>query len=208
MAVDALYAMMRAAENQLGGGEGVEGIYGSLTRGGMERVVDALKTHTAFSEHSTLIDIGSGLGRPLAHAAVDPGVRRGIGIELDPVKHSKAQAFIGRLSRGMEAAGHAHALESIQLVNCGVEQHSDLAGVTHAYAFWEGFNDADKKAVGRLVAATPSLRGMAVVQRAMRRDPAQEMRDLGFPDVQLLDAVRVSMSGSGRRFVAYVFATV
>lgn len=51
-------------------------------------------------------------------------------------------------------------------------------------------------AFARLFAASSTLRGVAVVQRAMRGcTPAEFMEDLGFGALQLLDSFPVTMSG-------------
>lgn len=202
MALSSLYGAMQAVENQLGGGEGVRGIYGSVTRASMDRVVAAMKAHAGFTADSVLVDVGSGLGRPLAHAAVDPGVRRGVGIEIDRVKHDKALEFMRRVS------GRVGVPFDVQLVCEHVGDHEPARDLTHAYAFWEGFSTDDKRAVARLVRGAPRLRHVVVVQRAMR-DPEAAMRELGFGLVKLLrDPVRVTMSGSGRAFRAYLFELV
>jgi hypothetical protein len=50
-------------QNKLGGGEGVVGMYGSITQPGMQKVLDALRLYASMTHLSTLVDIGSGLGR-------------------------------------------------------------------------------------------------------------------------------------------------
>lgn len=50
-------------QNQLGGGEGVEGLYGSITQMGMSKVLDALKESCGLDSKSVFIDIGAGIGR-------------------------------------------------------------------------------------------------------------------------------------------------
>jgi hypothetical protein len=51
------------AQSKLGGGEGVEGIYGSITATGMQKIFDCMHHSCALGPRSTLIDIGAGLGR-------------------------------------------------------------------------------------------------------------------------------------------------
>lgn len=46
---------------------------------------------------------------------------------------------------------------------------------------------------------------IAVVQPAMRRDPALVMEDLGFGPLVLVSQFPVKMAGSGSSFTAYVF---
>ena len=50
-------------QNKLGGGEGIEGLYGSLTRTGMQKVLHSLSKSCGLDHTSRLVDIGAGLGR-------------------------------------------------------------------------------------------------------------------------------------------------
>lgn len=50
-------------QSRLGGGEGVEGIYGSITATGMHKVLDCMKHNCGLGRNSTLVDMGAGLGR-------------------------------------------------------------------------------------------------------------------------------------------------
>ncbi len=60
--------MMCGTQNRLGGGEGVEGMYGSITCSGMQRILASLQTHCQLVTSSCLVDVGAGLGRWVAHA--------------------------------------------------------------------------------------------------------------------------------------------
>lgn len=53
-------------QNKLGGGEGIEGLYGTLACSGMQRVLDCLAAHCGLQADSCLVDVGAGIGR---HAA-------------------------------------------------------------------------------------------------------------------------------------------
>ena len=50
-------------QNKLGGGEGIEGIYGSITKKGTQRIFSSLQYNTGFGRNSVLVDVGAGLGR-------------------------------------------------------------------------------------------------------------------------------------------------
>ena len=50
-------------QNKLGGGEGIEGLYGSLTRTGMQKVLHSLSKSCGLDKSSRLVDVGAGLGR-------------------------------------------------------------------------------------------------------------------------------------------------
>lgn len=62
-------------QKQLGGGEGIEGIYGSITQKGTQRIFSSLHHNCGMGHDSVLVDVGAGLGRPLVHALFCPGVR-------------------------------------------------------------------------------------------------------------------------------------
>lgn len=54
----------------VGGGEGVEGMYGSITQAGMQLVFECLYHNTGFDTSSCLVDVGAGIGRQVC--AVGP----------------------------------------------------------------------------------------------------------------------------------------
>ena len=85
-----LYNVMRSMENKLGGGEGIEGIYGSITQTGCSKIMHSLGKW-GLKQGATLVDIGAGLGRPLLHALYANEIKNSWGIEIDPVKCDKAK---------------------------------------------------------------------------------------------------------------------
>lgn len=200
------------AQNKLGGGEGVEGLYGSINCAGMTRVLSSFSLHCGMDASSTLVDVGAGLGRPLLHAVLSHGLCGARGVEIDAIKVAKAKAFLSLTARQLVAKGviaKDRFLENASLpsVECAaIEDVASLTDCTHAYSFWEGVPPSGKEAFGRLVTASPNIRGLAVVQRAVRHgDPAEHMAALGFETLKLVETFLVSMSGSGQRFTAYVF---
>ncbi len=50
-------------QNKLGGGEGVEGLYGTLACGGMQKVLDCMAANCGLQSTSRLVDVGAGIGR-------------------------------------------------------------------------------------------------------------------------------------------------
>jgi len=136
--------------------------------------------------------------RPLLHAALRYGLNGAYGVELDPVKCSKADAFIRHVmrelaSRGLVAEG---AMATPLITKAPVERVESLDPATHAYSFWEGVPRDGKAAFGRLFRTSQSLKAVAVVQRAMRNiDPCLEMQQLGFGPLLLIKSFSVNMSG-------------
>ena len=201
---------MQSAESKLGGGEGVEGLYGSITRTGTQEVLDCLALHACLCEDSVLVDVGAGLARPLLHAAVSHGVQNSFGIELDQVKCDKAFAFVERCLAAVRGADD----DTVQLpgpcdlprVLCApVEGVATLTPATHAYTFWEGVCSEARCALGALFAASETLGAISCIQRSIRQDPVEVVQSYGFGPVELVATCSVAMSGSGRRFTAYTF---
>lgn len=191
-------------QNALGGGEGVEGFYGSITGAHMQRLLAAMP---GLGPDANLVDVGAGLGRPLLHAAVTKGLRGVWGVELDAIKCMKAAAFLEKTAQQAVARGLAPPDIAVPAIRCApIEAVSTLEPATHAYSFWEGMPAGARAAFGRLWSASTTLQAVTVVQRAMRQDPVAVMAAYGFGPLRLVTRCRVTMSGSGRAFQAYVFS--
>ncbi|UPR00887.1 hypothetical protein HOP50_06g42060 [Chloropicon primus] len=202
-----LYNTMRSMENRVGGGEGIEGIYGSITESGVTKIMDALVKYGGMGEQSTLLDVGSGLGRPLLHALVVQGVKSVWGIEVDPVKCQKAEVFVKKtLEIVSEKEGFAvEGASQPKLECCSIEKVRSLSPATHVYTFWEGIPTGAKEALGELFSTSGTCQAIAIVQRAVRnKDVLFYLDQFGFSDVCVATSFPVAMSGSGRTFRAYV----
>ena len=57
------HSQTSAGQSKLGGGEGVDGLYGSIKRLGMHKVLQALVKHCSLNCKAHLVDVGAGLGR-------------------------------------------------------------------------------------------------------------------------------------------------
>ena len=69
-----MYSLVSGRTGSLGGNGAGGAIYGELTSGSMQKMVDLMKLHTDFGPDSRFIDVGCGLGKPNLHVATDPGV--------------------------------------------------------------------------------------------------------------------------------------
>jgi hypothetical protein len=83
-----VYRCVQKATGSLGGNGSGGPIYGELTVGSMQNVVNYLVRYCNFSWRSRFLDVGSGRGKPNFHVAQDPGVRLSIGIEVEPIRYS------------------------------------------------------------------------------------------------------------------------
>jgi hypothetical protein len=195
-------------QNNLGGGEGVEGLYGSITATHMQRLLTTMRERCGLGPDSHLVDVGAGLGRPLLHALVTEGLAGAFGVELDAIKCMKADAFLRQTAIAAARRGLVSTAPTLPRIHCApIEAFQTLDPATHAYSFWEGVPPEARAAFGRLFVASRTLCAVTVVQRSLRAvDPAVFMDEAyGFGPLRLVDNFAVSMSGSGRWFQAYVF---
>jgi hypothetical protein len=84
--VNKIYKIVRKYTGALGG-NGYDGaIYGELTVGSMQRVLNILVDECEMTSHSRFIDVGSGLGKPNFHASQFPKARLSVGVELEEIR--------------------------------------------------------------------------------------------------------------------------
>ena len=116
------------------GGNGCGGpIYGELTLGNNQKVVDALVEYTAFSSESRFIDIGSGLGKPNIHVSQDPGVQFSLGIEIEEVRTNLGLINLHHVLR--EKENNANIGHTCLLQHGNISDAESLDPFTHVYAF-------------------------------------------------------------------------
>lgn len=103
------------------------------------------------------------------HAAFQYGIPNSFGVEIDRVKVQKSTAFLSQTMRSMATKGYDMNAIALPRIECApIEVVPTLEPATHLYSFWEGIPWEAREAVGRLVAESRTIRGIAVVQRAMR----------------------------------------
>lgn len=78
-----VYKIVKKLTGSLGGNASSGPIYGELTMGSMQKMINLMKEHTDFNATtSRFIDVGSGIGKPNLHVAQDPGCAS-YGIEVE-----------------------------------------------------------------------------------------------------------------------------
>jgi hypothetical protein len=81
-----VYRFIQQATGSLGGNGSGGPIYGELTVGSMQSIINYLVACCNFDKRSRFIDIGAGLGKPNFHVGQDPGVRLSIGVEVEKIR--------------------------------------------------------------------------------------------------------------------------
>lgn len=130
-AVRKVYKTIKKRTGSIGGNASFGPIYGELTMGSMQKIINVMKEHTGFCSSSRFIDVGSGIGKPNLHVSIDPGVEFSYGIE---VEHARWLLSMNCLQGAMNDIDG----------NCLFE-HGDIKGAkifdpfTHVYMFSIGF---------------------------------------------------------------------
>jgi hypothetical protein len=148
--VQDVYKIISKLTGSVGGNGSFGAIYGELTIGSMQKIVDLMKIHTGFSSASRFIDVGSGLGKPNIHVCQDPGVEFSYGIEMEMSRWmlgmSNLQAIIKtakceETNRGLEIVAESETIGSNCFFDHGnIMDAASFDPFTHVYMFSIGYD--------------------------------------------------------------------
>ena len=82
------YKIIRKLTGSIGGNGYCGPIYGELTMGSMQKMIDLMMEYTNFNASSRFIDVGSGIGKPNIHVAQFPGCQFSCGVEMEHTRWS------------------------------------------------------------------------------------------------------------------------
>jgi hypothetical protein len=136
--VRTVYNIVRKRTGSIGGNSSFGPIYGELTMGSMQKMVNLMKEHTGFSSRSRFIDVGSGIGKPNLHVTQDPGVEFSYGIE---VEESRWLLGMNCLQGVLEAAQERpdEIRHRCLFVRGDITEAATFDPFTHVYMFSIGF---------------------------------------------------------------------
>ena len=153
--VEKVYKMIRAATGTLGGNGTTGAIYGELTMGSMQKVLNLMVDKMGLNAQSRFIDVGSGLGKPNFHAAQDPECRISIGAELEKIRWQLAMYNLSKiapeLARGKEGDSNNFVdgedivsrdlklLSGVNFIEADIDDAASLDPFTHIYMYDLGF---------------------------------------------------------------------
>lgn len=145
--VQEVYKIINKLTGSVGGNGSFGAIYGELTVGSMQKIVDLMKIHTNFSSASRFIDVGSGLGKPSLHVCQDPGVEFSYGIEMEMSRWmlgmANLQAII-KAARVQQTSGEVVPESELIGSNCFFDHGNIMDAMsfdpfTHVYMFSIGY---------------------------------------------------------------------
>ncbi|CBJ31200.1 conserved unknown protein [Ectocarpus siliculosus] len=196
--VSRVYAIVAKATGNIGGNGSDGAIYGELTVGGMQKVVNVLKEHTGFDEMSSFIDVGAGLGKPNFHVAQDPGVEISYGLELEVVRWELSIANHRMVlqdegDNGVHVAKHNLFFARGDILGC-----ETFDPFTHVYMFDIGFPPATLHEIAK------KFNNSKARHLVSYQVPKKVIDVYGF-DVDLVLQQPLSLTGSGEGHTMYLF---
>jgi Histone methylation protein DOT1 len=142
-----VYAIVKKLTGSIGGNGSFGPIYGELTMGSMQKMVNLMKEHTGLDSSSRFIDVGSGIGKPSLHVTQDPGVDFSYGIEVEADRWLLGMNCLkGMLDAASEQPCDASEDEKIHhrcmFVHGDITKARSFDPFTHVYMFSIGFPPA------------------------------------------------------------------
>ena len=120
-------------------------IYGEITQGSMQKLIQLMIDHTGLSQESRFIDIGCGLGKPSLHVAQQVGVELAFGLEVEPLRvHLGMHNLRAVLEAAMlDSRNGTNSEEKLRVKACffalgDITEVTSLDPFTHVYMFNTG----------------------------------------------------------------------
>lgn len=136
--IQQLYRSIQKSTGAVGGYGHNGPIYGEVTMGTFQKVVDFLRENLNFGPSSTFLDIGSGLGKPNMHVAVDPGVQFSCGVELEQLRWQLSMHNLRHASKEVPEFPSS----SVYFVQHDATDIAHFEPFSHIYMFDVGFPPA------------------------------------------------------------------
>jgi len=214
--VEKVYKLIRAATGTLGGNGTTGAIYGELTMGSMQKVLNLMVDKFDLNAQSRFIDVGSGLGKPNFHAAQDPECRISIGAELERIRWQLAMYNLHKiapeLARGKDPSDKNNFVDGDDIVNrevkllsgvnfieADIDDAASMDPFTHIYMYDLGFPPPLQQSIARKF--NTSQYAQCLVSY---RPPRRVIEEYGY-EVEFIDQMSTSMHGSGEGHMAYFY---
>jgi len=193
--VQHLYRVIQKSSGAVGGYGHNGPVYGEVTMGTFQKVVDALRVHTGFDASSAFVDIGSGLGKPNLHVALNPGVRLSYGVELEELRWQLSMHNL----RFVLSEVPEMRKSVVYFANSDATEMDHFEPFTHVYMFDVGFPPSVLVALANAFNLSKTVQALVSFQR-----PDKVISIYGFA-VDLITQVATRMSGSTEKHTAYIY---
>jgi len=193
--VQHLYRVIQKSSGAVGGYGHNGPVYGEVTMGTFQKVVDALCEHTGFDASSAFVDIGSGLGKPNLHVALNPGVRLSYGVELEELRWQLSMHNLRYVLNQVPEMRKS----VVYFANSDATYMDHFEPFTHVYMFDVGFPPSVLVALANAFNLSKTVQALVSFQR-----PDKVISRYGF-GVDLISQVATRMSGSTEKHTAYIY---
>jgi hypothetical protein len=195
--VKQVYKIVQARTGQVGG-YGHDGpVYGEITTGSMQKIVDFLKKECGFNSESLFVDVGAGLGKPNFHVAVDPGVRLSVGIEVEQLRWLLSLKNL----QALNAKGRIPP-KTVCMLHRDVTTLGSFDPFTVVYEFDVGFPPKV------LVSIANAFNRSITVKNLVSFKPPRDIIDKYGFSVRLVGGLTTSMAGSSETHKVYFYETL
>jgi len=175
-------------------------VYGEVTKGAFQKIVDDMKAHAEFNASSRFIDVGSGLGKPCLHVAQDPGVSFSFGIELSEVRWGLCiNAFLKVLQLASKQVQNCRISHKCFFALGDVAQADTFDPFTHVYMFNTGFNPREIYGIADKFNRSSTARYLICYINY------KDVREYNFQVHPPIRVIKTSMSGSNRHHSAFIY---
>ena len=204
--VQHVYKIVKNLTGSIGGNGHVGPIYGELTMGSMQKMVNLMMEHCNLNRESRFIDVGSGIGKPNMHVAQFPGVSFSCGVEVERsrwvlgmscLKAVLDEAVKQRIE-GSLTNTEAEILGNTIFLHKDIMEATTFDPFTHVYMFSIGFPPQLWLKLSDMWNASRSRYLICY------HSPKDIIHDYEF-DVELVTQMPTSMHGSKEGHMGYIY---
>lgn len=196
--VKKLYKIIQRHTGKVGGYGHNCSIYGEVTIGSFQRMVNFLKENLDFDGESIFLDIGSGLGKPNFHVLLDPGVRYSFGVELEALRYSLSLHNLNHLDE-VPALSFLKKRPNVYFAHKDVTEIETFNPITHVYTFDVGMPPDTMLGISKALENSISVKAFVSFHK-----PKEIIEDYEFP-VELVGTFHTTMHGSSEGHKGYIF---
>lgn len=193
--VQKLYSVIQKRSGAVGGYGHNGPIYGEITMGTFQKILNFLRDSLDFTSDSAFLDIGSGLGKPSLHAAVDPGCRLSFGLEVEELRWQLSMHNL----RSVIKEVNSFPSKVVHFAHQDVTVIKSLAPFSHIYMFDVGFPPYVLNKIANAFNSSSSVKALVSFQK-----PQHMIDRYGFK-VECIGKVATRMHGSSESHSAYVY---
>jgi len=169
-----VYQIIKSKMDVTSSGDGY-GMTGNVSKGGLAKLFDVLRTQFEFDETAYFMDLGHGMGRPTMHAAaLQPRIAGSMGTEFSPYLYRQSMLALSECT--MEVDSFTMEQPRTFFLDSNIKSFKSLNPFTHVYAFQIGMPEDVIDAMLKLIEESRSVKYAIIYpHRAASRKRLQQM---------------------------------